>query len=298
MNGNSKLCIWGNVGLALFFAMLLGVELVVVRQAEGAGDWTNEPEGSTVLIDCGFDTPTCGGRLFDPYGTVQWTLSVQQDNTAPFSPSSVLRSTMDYKQRVGGTQLSISSQSDLKEIYAGFWWRTNPEFSGNAVGNNKTFFIRGRSHQNGVFMWKKPQGTSESRLFWTTQLPYNLNQCGGADIDQCFANVKDVPLVPGTWYKIETYFKASSCPTCRDGVVRWWINGQLAGNYLNFAYGPDVSEWVWSETWDGFTNGNGFTSNPSHFIDHLHISMPKGGAGTDSPPGAPAAPTIRNVLVP
>lgn len=283
----------------LCLATLIVTSLLSTSFAGASASWPNEPDGAAVLLDCGFDTPTCGGKLFDPYNTAAYgTLSVQSDGTAPLSPSNVMRSTMNYLDKTGGTQLGVSFPTNLNEIYVGLWWRSNPEFSGNIVGNNKTFFVRGRSQQNGVFVWRKPQGTSESRLYFTTQLPYNLNQCGGADIDQCYANVQDVPLVPGRWYRIESYFKASSCPTCRDGILRWWINGNLAGNYLSFAYGPDVSEWIWSETWDGFSAGTGFTSNPSHFIDHLHISAPKGGAGSDSPPGPPVAPTVRSVTVP
>ncbi len=296
MDGNATL--HASKRLATIVAVLTLTFGFTAPQTQAAGVWTNEPAGAAVLLDCGFDTPTCAGQLFDPYGTAGNTLTVQSDSKAPLSPSNVVRSTMTYPDRTGGTELHYVHPTLLKEIFVGLWWRSNPEFSGNGVGNNKTFFIRGRSQQNGVFVWQKPQGTSTSRLYWTSQLPYNLNQCGGADIDQCFANVNDVTLVPGTWYKIEAYFKASSCPTCRDGVLRWWINGALAGNYLNYAYGPDVSEWLWSETWDGFTAGSGFTSSPAHYIDHLHISAPNGGAGTDNPPGPPAAPTMRTVTTP
>lgn len=283
--------------------MLIGFSLLSIGSAAASASWPNEPTGSTVLIDCGFDTPTCGGQLFDPYGTAGNTLTVQSDSSAPLSAANVMRSTMFYPNTTGGTQLSISAPTNLKEIFVGLWWRSNPEFNGNSVGANKLFFIRGRNSQNGVFLWQKPQTSSQGRLFWITQLPYNLNQCGGYDVDQCFANVTDVPIVPGTWYRFEVYMKASSCATCRDGIVRWWITPKggspiLAANYVNFAYGPDVSEWVWSETWDGFTNGQGFTSSPSHYIDHLHISQPSGGAGSDSPPGPPTSPTIRSVTVP
>lgn len=289
--------------LATIVAVLTLTFGLSITHSEAAGVWINEPSGSSVLLDCGFDTPTCGGQLFDPYGTAGGSLTVQSDGSAPLSPSTVVRSTMVYTAATGGTELHFTTPTTLKEIYVGLWWRSNPEFNGNNVGANKLFFVRGRQNQNGAFLWQKPQTSSQGRLFFITQLPYNLNQCGGYDVDQCFANVTDVPIVPGLWYRFEVYMKASSCPTCRDGILRWWITPKgaspiLAGNYVNFAYGPDVSEWVWAETWDGFGNGQGFTSNPSHYIDHIHISMPNGGAGTDSPPGPPAAPTMRTVTVP
>lgn len=265
-------------------ALLVLTLLPTLAQAQ----WTNEPAGSTVLLDCGFDTPTCGGRLVDPYNTAGGTLTVQQDSSAPLSPSNVVRSTEDYRTGNGGTELHYFAPSRITEIYVGFWWRTNPEFTGNGPNANKTFFIRGtQGGQNGVFYLRTNPGDPKV-LYWSTQLANNLNQCFGApDQDACWPNVNTTPIIPGTWYKVEVYMKASTCATCRNGAVRWWINGVLNGNYSNFAYGPLVDEWLWSETWDGAGNGSGFTSNPAHFIDHLHISAPNcpsGGCGGTTPP--------------
>lgn len=278
--------------------------------------WTNEPAGSTVLLECGFTHPTCNGLLEDPYNSSNTlvsppslgTLTVTTDSTAPLSPTSVLRSTMDRTVRVGGTELHYTLPTGIKEVYVGFWWRTNPDFSGNGVGSNKTFFIKGPVNQNGVFLFQHPQSIpSVSRFYWTTQNSNNLDQCGGIDIDHCFPNVNTTFIVPGTWYKFETYFKASTCATCKNGIVRWWINGTLEGNFTNFAYGPDLAEWVWSETWDGFGNGTGFLTNPSHYLDHIRISAPNCPSGcsptgggptpTDNPPGAPGSVTV-TVTVP
>lgn len=288
------------------FALLAMLLVPAIASAQ----WSNEPAGSTLLLDCRFDHPTCNGLMQDPYnssGTLPsppsaGTLSVTSDSSAPLSPASVLRSTMNKDVRVGGTELHYAFPPGLKEVYVGFLWRTNPDFSGNGVGANKTMFIKGPVHQNGVFLFQHPQSIpSVSRFYWTTQNPNNLDQCGGSDIDQCFPNVRTTFIVPGTWYKFETYFKASTCATCKNGIVRWWINGQLEGNFTNFAYGPDLAEWVWSETWDGASNGAGFLTNPSHYLDHIHISAPNcpsGGCGTTgggsdtTPPGQVTSVTV------
>lgn len=282
--------------MLMLFAAILFLPMTSYAQ------WANEPAGAAVLLDCGFDTPTCGGQLLDPYGTAGGTLTVQQDSSAPLSPSNVVRSTESYLSGNGGTELQYTAPTAITEVYVGLWWRTNPEFTGNQVNANKTLFIRGtQGGQNGVFYLRTNPGQSKF-LYWSTQLPYNLNQCFGApDQDHCYPNVATTPIIPGTWYKVEVYMKASSCPTCRDGAVRWWINGVLNGNYSNFAYGPRVDQWVWSETWDGAGNGAGFTSNPAHFIDHLHISVPNcpsgcsPGGGTNPFPGAPSAPVLESV---
>ncbi len=284
--------------------LLAGFIFLLIPSLSSA-QWTNEPVGSAVLLDCGFTHPTCSGVLQDPYNTANTmpsppsanSLSVVTDGTAPLSPSAVLRSQGNYITGSGGTELHYYAPLNIREVYVGFWWRTNPEFTGNQVNANKTFFIRGtQGGQNGVFYLRTNPGQPKF-LYWSTQLPYNLNQCFGApDQDHCYPNVTTTAITPGTWYKVEVYMKASTCPTCRDGAVRWWINGVLNGNYSNFAYGPLVNEWVWSETWDGAGNGAGFTSNPAHFIDHLHISTPSA-TNPDNPPGPPGAVTGATVTV-
>lgn len=249
--------------------------------------WPNEPAGSTTLLDHNFST-ILGPNMSNPYNAG----SIESDPSAPYSPSSVYRSTMDYRTGGGGTELHWTYPGNLTQIYVGLWWRTNPEFTGNRVNANKTFFIRGtQGGQNGVFYLRTNPGEPKF-LYWSTQLPYNLNQCFGApDQDHCHPNFTRTTIVPGTWYRVEVYMRASSTPTTRDGEVKWWITpygGQpvLNGSYQNFAYGPLVNQWVWSETWDGQGNGAGFTSNPSHYLDHLYIST----GGTLSP--SPSLPTI------
>jgi len=208
------------------------------------------------------------------------------------SPSGVTRSTESFQSGNGGTELHYFLPAGNNEIFVGLVWRSSATFGTNNPGANKTQFIRGQAGgTNGVFYWQRPRGSSLSRLFFSTQLANNLDQCHGApDQDQCFQNVNDIQLTPGVWYKIEVYLKRSTCPTCHNGILRWWINGTLAGNYLNFAY-VGADEWVWSETWDGAGNGSGFTVNPEHYFDHLHISAPNCPSGCGGTGGEPVADT-------
>ena len=272
--------------------------LLLVPSLAFAQAWPNEPSGATVLLDCPFTSVTCNGALNDPYQTAGRTTSIVTDSSGPVSPPSALRSTENYQSGKGGTELQWQAPSPITEIFVGYWWKTNPEFTGNQVNANKTLFIRGSGGgTNGVFYLRTNPGQSKV-LYWSTQLANNLNQCFGApDQDHCFPNVTTTPFIPGVWHRIEIYMKASSCPTCRDGIARWWVNGVLNGNFLNFAYGPRVDTVVWSETWDGAGNGAGFTSDPSHYIDHLRISAPNcpngcqvTGGGTTPPPPSPTPP--------
>lgn len=283
---------------------ILALLIALLAPSLSLAQWVNEPAGFTTVLDCPFSTTTCNGQLLDPYGTSGGNLTIQSDGSAPFSPTNVLRSTMNYQTANGGTQLEFHGPVLTNaEIFVGLWWRTNPEFTGSSVNTNKMFTIRGGPNENGFFLLRTNPGQSKI-IHWSTQLAYNLDKCGGApDIDVCYPNVTTTPISPGTWYKIEVYMRASTCPTCKNGVWMWWINGILNGNYTNVAYGPRVDEWVWTETWDGGGSGQGFTTNPAHFIDHLHISVPNctgncsGGGNLDNPPGASGTVTGVTVTV-
>ncbi len=243
----------------------------------GNASWANEPGNLKTLIDCAFNSTTCDGKLGDPYQTSGRTVNIVQDASAPFSGTNVLRSTRFANVAAGGTQLEYYLPTGNKEIYVGMYWRTSTQFEGKNHGGNKLFFIRGQGPgTNGVFMYICPnRDCSKGYILWTTQLTYNLDQCGGLDIDSCKPNVNNVLIKPGTWYKIEVYMKASSCATCHDGTVKWWINGTLAGSYNNFAYGPAVDTWLWSETWDGSGAVNEWVTEGYHHLDHLYISGSK-----------------------
>lgn len=293
----------------LYFGLWLIITWLVPSLGHASPEWPNEPANATNVIDCGFDTPLCAGQLLDPYNTVAFgTLSTRTDATAPLSPSNVLRSTMFLPATTGGTELHYD-RAPVTEMFVGMWWRSNPTFSGNGVGANKLFFLKGRVAQNGAMLWQKPVGSTLSRFFFITQLPYNGDQCyqpHPGDVDQCYPNGIDVPIVPGNWYRIEVYIKASTCATCHDGILRWWITPKggspsLAANFVNFAYGPDLYSWVWSETWDGGGNAQGFTSNPEYYLDHLHISIPNCPSGcsvtpVDNPAGPPGAVVLSGTV--
>lgn len=243
----------------------------------GDSSWANQPYHLKTLIDCSFDSTTCDGKLVDPYKSSGGTLKVVQDPLAPFSGSNVLQSTRFANVAAGGTQLEYYLPTGTKEIYAGMYWRTSAQFEGKNHGGNKLFFIRGQGPgTNGVFMYICPnRDCSQGHIRWITQLANNLDQCGGLDLDSCAPNITNVPIKPGVWYKIEVYMKASSCATCHDGTVKWWINGTLAGSYNNFAYGPAVDTWIWSETWDGSGPANEWVTEGYHQLDHLYISGSK-----------------------
>ena len=269
----------------------------------GYAQWTNEPAGSSVKLDCSFSSTPAACGILDAYAS-----SIpSSDATAPISPSGVIKSTIFAGNSSGGMQLNYYLPQGNREMYMGIMWRTNPEFQGRP-NSNKLFFLRG-PQANGVWIF----GNS-ALVNGSAPLIFGHNTGGGlldnshacsADLGLlCFPNVGPGLLTRGVWTKIEAYVKSSTTNTSRDGIVRWWINGVLAGSYTNLNYGgtAGINEWVWSETWDGGVNPLP-TVDWNHFIDHLRISVPNctgncsGGGNLDNPPGASGTVTGVTVTV-
>lgn len=274
-------------------AMTLCLGVIAAPQTYGAGVWTNEPAGANVVLDCPFNSVQgCG--ILDAYSTSQIT----SDSSAPISPGSAVKSTLYAGNSSGGMQLNYVTSQAYREMYVGLMWRTNSQFQGRQVGN-KTFFVRGPQNNN-VFLFNNAALNNGTGLMIFSHNSANLDNSHACALDiglACYPNVGPGVLNVGVWTKLEAYIKASTTNTSRDGIVRWWVNGVPAGNYTNMNVASlGLNEWVWSETWDG-------TVNPapsvdwSHFIDHLHISIP-GGGSTDQPPGPPQTPSLRSVTTP
>lgn len=274
-------------------AMTLCLGVIAAPQTYGAGVWTNEPAGANVVLDCPFNSVQgCG--ILDAYSSSQIT----SDSSAPISPGSVVKSTLYAGNSGGGMQLNYVTPQAYREMYVGLMWRTNSQFQGRQVGN-KTFFVRGPQNNN-VFLFNNAALNNGTGLMIFSHNSANLDNSHACALDiglACYPNVGPGVLNVGVWTKLEAYIKASTTNTSRDGIVRWWVNGVPAGNYTNMNVASlGLNEWVWSETWDG-------TVNPvpsvdwSHFIDHLHISIP-GGGSTDQPPGPPQTPSLRSVTTP
>lgn len=292
MDGNSRF--HASKRLAATVAMLTIGFGLATPPSYGAGVWTNEPAGASVVLDCPFNSVSgCG--ILDAYSSSQ----IASDSSAPISASNTVQSTIYAGNSSGGMQLNYVTSQVYREMYVGKMWRTNPQFQGRQVGN-KMFFMRGPG-VNGVFLFNNGSLTNGSGLMIFDHNTASLNNSHACMADLglfCMPNAGPGVLSVGVWTKIEAHIKCSTTATSRDGIVRWWINGVPAGNYTNLNYCPSgVNEWVWSETWDGGVNPVP-SVNWSHFIDHLHISIPGGSNSADQPPGPPASPTLRSVTTP
>lgn len=253
--------------------------------------FTNEPAGSSFLLDHNFNA-ILGSGMSNPYNAG----AIMSDATAPVTPSQCHVSWINGGDSTGGTELHWNSGTAWSDMFVGLAWRTNAQFEGRNGGSNKMFFMRGPGGSglgngtNACFLFNNSNlinGSGTMILAPNTGGLSNQAITGSTDPGALiWPNVGDGTLTRGVWYKLEAYIKKSTTVNSQDGILRWWINGRLVGNYTNFNYPGGMNEWVWSEAWDGTWNISRPTVRWEHWLDHLYIST----GGTVTP--SPSVPTI------
>lgn len=264
--------------------------------------WTNEPAGSQRMVDCAMDTPNCAGQVkggtFWDVGAMFYNspMKIVSDPTALRSPSSVADAPLYYSGvcdnggktplacGVGGGHLTWFNNAGTREIYFGAYFKINADYGSSLPGMSKIFFLRtyennfGAPNTNGVFLIRGRGETRDIIFNHNTGGIDNSHTCAADSGLICNPNVGSASFNRGKWVKFEACVRASTSNTARDGVVRWWVDGKLGGDYRNINYGSMVAnEWVWNQTWDGYGNGQGFTSEAHQYLDHLVISVPPNG---------------------
>jgi hypothetical protein len=76
------------------------------------------------------------------------------------------------------------------------------------------------------------------------------NATGG--IDNLNPNGATKYLTPGQWSRFEVYATAATTDSSNDGIVRWWVDGDLVGNYTNVPRpSRPFTELHWNPVWGG-----------------------------------------------
>jgi hypothetical protein len=280
----------------LHIIILITASLFSASLAQASASWPNEPAGAKQILDFPFNTLDGNGLVF--YGG---NANVVTDNSAQGSPNSVVQYT--YQQGfVGGIAAAkhyMPLGNSLKELFVGYWWKPSAAWQGHISNGNKINFLMAANRANLVIeMYGPPSGPfglSVYLPFFTSNghLPNSYGDNPGTR--HLFGNNVKVQL--GTWHRVELYVKHSTTPTSRDGIIRWWMDGVLCGNYTTVNYSPDPwVEFQFSPTWGGV--GDVKSKTDYFWYDHVHISAPSGGSTvSDQPPGPPTAPRILNVTV-
>jgi hypothetical protein len=192
------------------------------------------------------------------------TDQIISDSTAPVSPTNVL----EYIYPVGfvdgyapATQFYPVSG---KEIFVGMWWKPSSSWQGNRSFVNKIQFFQVQNSSIYMTMYGPNGGPYELRT--NAQWPEMGSQW-------MTPNASSGVVTLGQWHRLEWYLKYDSSYGAGDGIIRWWMDGVLVGNYTNVRFPNDAGfvEYQISPTWGGNT-GQTKTQQDFFRFDHSYLS--------------------------
>jgi hypothetical protein len=210
-------------------------------RSAAAREWPDEPAGLTMLSD----------RVWTELTGGQWNRRdssadrIVQDSTVTEAPPTAL----EYVYAAGFTggrapATHYYSLNHMRELFVGMRWKVSDPWQGHSSLVNKIQFTYTTSSDVAMVMYGPKGGPYVVRV-----LPQWPEHTSG----WLTPNASSTPVVPGRWYRLEWYLKYESRPGAGDGVIRWWIDGALAGDYSRLRFPADggFSEYQISPTWGG-----------------------------------------------
>ena len=252
--------------------------------------WINEPAGSKVHYDCGFDDDLCG--MTNIYNTVSYETVLGDKALKVFLPASTT-----VLHQNGQWGLGFDKQ---KQIYIGFEWSTNSNFVGSANNFNKMIFVTSSNvsegaRENSIFGWYGGPGQAKT-LLWYQQSEVDNCQVSGFITDLAtntcvrpgrvgvFSPNKNraaatVGAASGK-HRIEIYMKSSSTNSSQDGIIRHWVDGVMTSDFNNVNLASEGFNYIdISPVWDGGLlqqcNIRDCSKEWDHYFHSLHVSFPK-----------------------
>jgi hypothetical protein len=260
----------------------------------GSEAWLNEPVGFTLLSDYRFDESLPAGegqslsdgwRIRNPAGYATHA----SDSDAPSSPPDVgqWRYPVGFAGGDAPATMYYHLETTPSQMYFGYWWQASTPWQGHPSGVNEISFVSAQDNILVVQMHGPPGGEGPYALIVTTEFTTSNGHLDNSEGDDpgtrhLLGNVNggNYIVTPGQWYQIELYFKMSTTSTSRDGVIRWWVNGTLVGDYttVNFDVTHPWEEFLFSPNWGGV--GSTKTEEDYFWYDDVRLSV-----GTSPAPG-------------
>jgi hypothetical protein len=271
--------------LAILAAVSLGP--TVTPRSYGSPDWPNEPPGFVGITDWSFSALTGSG--WDIIFNYDQLASIQSDPTAPFSPQTVGQwqyPTGFIAGAAPATMFYDLLDRGLPQIYFGYWWKPSQPWQDHPAGNKIQFLFTNTSGQFFMIMEPDPHPISAEVEFATSN--GHLVPSRGDDPGTRVLTGNRVTVALGAWHRIEVLVKTSTTASSRDGVLRWWVDGVLAGDYTTVNFPADLfKQFQFSPTWGGI--GGVKTETDYYWYGPVHLRRPSASAR----PAAPSGLTVR-----
>lgn len=226
--------------------------------------WPHAPPAYPPVSDQPFDLVTALNWAATP--DALGLVGIALDPTGPLSPAGVLQFTYPAGYAGGSAPSAVYHPlANLRQVYAGMWWRTNASWQGHDSEVNKIAFLYADGSAGNMYLcfYGPPAGPFETRV---------ALQFAGADRRFWLVpNAASLAVSRGDWHRLEWLVRYNTSSSPPNGVVRWWLDGTLVGDYhdVRFPSRPLV-EFQLSPTWGG-TGGTKAATDYLRF-DHLFLS--------------------------
>jgi hypothetical protein len=225
--------------------------------------WTNMPTGFKPLTDESF-----GASLRRNWFLI-WNDagngSMIVDVSSPFSPGRVFQ--VKYPAGFVAGEAPATLVYDLgriRNVFVGIWWKASAGWQGHESNVNKIQFLFPSDGNGDIYMaaYGSPGG------------PYELRcalQLVNADTRAWLRpNVDPGVVTMGAWHRIEWLLQYNT-PGQRNGVVRWWMDGKLVGDYRDILFSDvPLDNYKISPTWGGV--GGAKSQTDYYWYDHVFIA--------------------------
>lgn len=284
----SRLLVSALATVALITACERGRERALVGVAAAASQWPNEPKQFITLTDQSWDrivmpaAQSGVGRLVAKARALltsadeesDWRYlrrssskddEIVADSAAPGSPPHVLRIvfTTDM-QRDHEPSVHFVGLPRVAEVYAGWWMKLSANWTCSPAGCGKITFLLPESTNPGV-IYSNLAGTDGSHYVnVATTWPSTGYKFWPP-------NVTETRVDDDRWYRVEWYVKWASTPDANDGIIRWWVNGELNGDHRNVPF-PAIPGFL--EFQHASTRQNPPPTEQYMYIDHTYVSAP------------------------
>jgi len=238
---------------------------VTVSNTSGLA-WPNAPAGLTTINDQPWNQMIGNGWDYLRRSSSKDD-TIMSDPTAPFSAPNDLRIvfTPDMAPNTGPS-VHWLGLNHVKEIYTGWWMKLSPNWSCSPAGCGKITFLFTDGYGQ-VYTNVYHNATSDAppyRIGVNTEwAPY------GQQI--WYPNVSTTGINPDEWHRVEVYYRWETTPgVSGDGIVRWWVDGTLNGDYRTVHY--PASSFI--ELQYAPTLQNPPPAEQYMYIDHTHVRNP------------------------
>jgi hypothetical protein len=211
-----------------------GTSAVTITALSGAA-WPSEPAGMTGLTSQPWDILTGNGWNYLRRSATQDS-SIVTDAALPFSASKALKITYTAGCCIDAEPgVHWFNVGGVKEIFTGYWVKLSPNWIPNPAGGGKISFlftdVGGQVYVN--FYNQTDDNTVQGppyRIGVNTEwAPYGQRIW--------LPNVATKWINNGEWHRVEVYYKWETTPgVSSDGIIRWWVDGQLNGDHRNVHY--------------------------------------------------------------